>query len=321
MPPRVVVTRPIPDQGLELLRPHCDLVVSPGPLPPTEDELCQLVPGAAGLLCLLTDPVTKRVIDAAGPGLRVISNYAVGCNNIDLVAASQRGIPVGFTPDVLTETTADLAFALLMSAARRLSEGAEYVKNGLWKTWEPQLLLGVDIHGACLGIVGMGRIGQAMARRAAGFAMDVCYFDDRGEIDDAPSGARACASLDDLIRESDFISLHVPLTTDTVGLISARELAMMKKTGVLINTGRGGLIDPHDLLEALRLKQIYGVGLDVTDPEPLPKGHPLLGEPRCLVVPHVGSATLATRAKMATMAARNLLAGLDGLPLPHQYGL
>jgi lactate dehydrogenase-like 2-hydroxyacid dehydrogenase len=225
---------------------------------------------------------------------------------------------VGHTPGVLTETTADMAFALLMAAARRIVEGVEYVRAGNWHTWHPRLLLGHDIHGATLGIVGMGRIGQAVTRRAAGFDMRVIYYDPFCDPDKAPfEGVAVHCSLDQLLQESDFISLHVPLTGDTHHLIGEAALACVKPTAVLVNTARGPIVDADALYDALEGGRLAYAALDVTDPEPLPAGHKLLALPNCLVVPHIASASHATRNKMAVMAAENLLAGLRGTRLPH----
>jgi glyoxylate reductase len=316
--PRVFVARIIPEGGLALVRDACDAEIWAGETPPPRQILMEKVRGVDGLLSLLTDQVDGELMDAAGPALKVISNFAVGYDNVDVPAATARGIPVGNTPGVLTETTADMAFALLMAAARRIVEGAGYVRAGKWRTWGPTLLLGHDVHGATLGIVGMGRIGQALARRAAGFSMRVLYFDpycdeDRG----AELGAAMRCSLDELLAESDFVSLHVPLTADTYQLIGAEALSIMKPTAVLVNTSRGPVVDTDALYDALRTGTIAYAALDVTDPEPLPGDHKLLALPNCLVVPHIASASHATRTQMAIMAAENLLAGLRGERLPN----
>ena len=323
--PKVFVTRAIPKGGMELIRPACNAEVWPDDLPPPRPVLLEKVRGIDGLLCLLTDRIDGEVMDAAGPGLRVISNHAVGYDNIDVAAATARGIPVGNTPGILTETTADFAFALLMAAARRVAEGADYVRAGKWRTWGPMILLGYDIHGATLGLVGMGRIGQAMAQRAAGFGMKVVYYD---PYFDAARGAAAGAeateipvrgreALDALLAEADFISLHVPLTAETHHLIDARALARARPTAVLVNTSRGPVVDTDALYDALAQGQIAYAALDVTDPEPVPADHKLLALPNCLVVPHIASASWATRTRMAVMAAHNLRAGLRGERLPH----
>jgi glyoxylate reductase len=316
--PRVFVTRIIPKGGLDLVREGCEAEIWPEETPPPYETLLKKVRGVDGLLSLLTDRVDGELMAAAGSGLQVISNFAVGYDNVDVPAATARGIPVGNTPGVLTETTADMAFALLMAAARRVVEGADYVRAGRWRTWGPTLLLGHDVHGATLGIVGMGRIGQALARRAAGFDMRVLYFDPYCDEDKgAEVSAAVRCSLDELLAESDFVSLHVPLTADTHQLIGATALRTMKRTAVLVNTSRGPVVDTNALYDALQEGTIAYAALDVTDPEPLPGDHKLLTMPNCLVVPHIASASHATRTRMAIMAAENLLAGLQGERLPH----
>ncbi|MCS7219712.1 MAG: D-glycerate dehydrogenase [Anaerolineae bacterium] len=314
--PKVYVTRLIPEEGLQMILEACDAEVWEGELPPPREVLLEKVKGRDGLLSLLTDQVDATLMDAAG-SLRVISNYAVGYDNIDVQAATERGIPVGNTPGVLTETTADLAFALLMAVARRVVEGVDYVRAGRWKTWGPRLLLGQDVHGATLGIIGFGRIGQAMARRARGFDMRVLYYDrTRREGLEASLGV-SYADLDTLLREADFVSIHTDLNPSTYHLMNAEALAKMKRTAILINTARGPIVDPAALAEALERGIIAGAGLDVTEPEPIPLDSPLLKFPNCVIVPHIASASVATRGRMARMAAENLLAGLRGERLPH----
>ena len=300
---RVVLTRTLPFEAVRRLESEHDVATWPGRLPPSPAELRDLAAGAEGLLCLLTDRVDEALLDAA-PDLRAISNFAVGTDNVDLAAATARGIPVGFTPDVLTDATADLAFALLLASARRLAEAAAAVPAGDWLTWEPARWLGAEVSGATLGIVGMGRIGSAVARRAAGFGMTV--------LDARADGLPA------VLERSDFVSLHAPLTPETRHLIDAAALTRMRPTAHLINTARGGLVDQDALARALRDGAIAGAALDVTDPEPPPAGHPLLSAPNLLLVPHVGSATHRTRERMAGLAVENLLAGLAGRPLPHR---
>lgn len=313
--PRVFVTRMIPEAGLSLLRAHSDLHVWEDEMPPPADALRREAANAAGLLTMLTDSISADLIDAA-PALKVISNYAVGYDNIDVSAATARGIPVGNTPDVLTETSADLAFALLLAAARRLEEGSAYVKAGRWRTWGPTTLLGQDVHGATLGIIGLGRIGRAVARRAGGFGMRILYYGGSNHAAARALSAEA-RSLDDLLRESDFISLHAPLKPETHHIIDARALNLMKPTAILINTGRGPLVDSAVLYKALKARRIAAAALDVTDPEPISPDDPLLTLPNCLIVPHIASASVATRDRMAQMAAENLLAGLRGEKPPH----
>ena len=315
--PRVFVARIIPDDGLRLVTAATDADVWDGDLPPPREELLRRVAGCNGVLTLLTDRVDDDFLDAAGPRLRVVSNYAVGFDNIDVPACTRRGIPVGNTPGVLTDTTADFAWALLMAAARRIPEGDRYVRDGRWKTWGPMLLLGPDIHGATIGIVGFGRIGQAVARRAAGFGMTVLYHDPNRLPDEVTAPLVAtCVPLDELLARSDFVTLHTNLTPETRHLVNARTLALMKSTAVLVNTSRGPVVDQRALTDALRDGVIRAAALDVTDPEPIPIDDPLVGLDNCLIVPHIASASPATRGKMAEMAALNLLAGLRGERLP-----
>ena len=269
-----------------------------------------------GLLCLLTDRIDMEVLDAAGPGLKVISSCAVGVDNVDVAAATARGIPVGNTPGVLTDATADLTFALLLAAARRVVEGDRLVKNGGWKTWELGLLLGADLHGATLGIVGFGRIGRAMARRASGFGMRI-IFTDPGPAKPEAGVEATQVDFDTLLRQSDFVSLHCPLTAETRGLMNAAAFAKMKPTAVLVNTSRGAVVDQAALYNALNSKRIFAAALDVTDPEPIPGDSPLLTLENCIVVPHIASASRQTREKMSMMAAENLIAGLKGERLPN----
>lgn len=312
--PKVFVTRVIPDKGLDLVKDFCEVDLWTDELPPTREELLRRVQGMDGLLCLLTDKVDGEVMDAAGPQLKVISNYAVGFDNIDLDAATARKIPIGNTPDVLTDATADFAFALLMSAGRRVLEGDRFVRDGKWKTWDPMLLLGNDIKRATLGLVGFGRIGQAMARRASGFDMRVLYYDpgrEETDLDAVP------VDFETLLEESDFISLHTPLTPDTRHMIDAEALSRMKQTAVLINTSRGPVVDMDALYEALKNHRIFAAALDVTDPEPLPSTHPLLTLDNLVIAPHIASASHTARGNMAWMAARNLIAGLKGERLPN----
>jgi lactate dehydrogenase-like 2-hydroxyacid dehydrogenase len=315
--PRVFVARRIPDEGLTRVLAETDADLWTDALPPPRDELLRRVRGVDGLLSLLTDRVDDELLDAAGPQLRVVSNFAVGFDNIDVPACTRRGIPVGNTPGVLTETTADFAFALLMAVVRRIPEGYDYVRAGHWKTWGPMLLLGPDVHHATLGIVGFGRIGKEMAKRAHGFDMTVLVHDayPPSAEEQVALGVTA-VSQDELFARSDMISLHVNLTPDTRHLIDAAALARMKPTAVLVNTSRGPVVDQVALADALRRGVIAAAALDVTDPEPMAPDDPLLALPNCLIVPHIASATHATRGKMAQMAAANLLAGLRGERLP-----
>jgi glyoxylate reductase len=306
---RVFVTRPLPGDAVgRLVAAGHETEVWAGPLPPPREELLTATARADGLLCLLTDRVDAELLDGA-PGLRAVANMAVGTDNIDLAECARRGIAVGNTPGVLTEATADLTFALILAAARRLLEAADAVRAGEWHTWEPAGWLGIDVHGATLGIVGLGKIGRAVLRRSEGFGMRVIHHN-RG------SGL----SLDTVLAESDFVSLHCPLTKHTRGLIGERELGLMKPTAILVNTARGEIVDSAALARALSEGRLGGAALDVTDPEPLPPDDPLLRAPNLIVLPHIGSASRATRESMAGLAADNLLAALAGRPMPHQVG-
>jgi len=314
--PRVFVTRIIPDKGLDLVKEFCDVDLWTDDLPPSRDELLKRVKGIDGLLCLLTERIDSEVMETAGSQLKVISNYAVGFDNIDVSAATERKIPVGNTPDVLTDSTADFSFALMMSAGRRILEGDRYVREGKWKTWGPMLLLGNEMRGSTLGLVGFGRIGKAMARRAMGFDMRVIYYDPNEPMRDPDVKANS-VDFETLLEEADFISLHTPLTSDTHNLIDTAAFNRMKPNAVLVNTSRGPVIDMDALYEALRDHKIFAAGLDVTNPEPLPLDHPLLTLDNFIIAPHIASASRAARDKMAWLAAKNLIAGLEGRHLPN----
>lgn len=314
--PRVYVTRRLPEAAFRRLSVGCEVKSWDREVPPPYQVLGEGVADKEGVLCLLTDRIDGALMDAA-PSLRVISQCAVGYDNIDLSAATARGIPVGNTPGVLTDATADFAFALLMAAARRLGEALDFVRTGQWQTWGLTLLLGQEVYGATLGIVGLGRIGQAVARRARGFGMKVLYHDAARQPEAEAELGLEYRSLDDLLRESDFVSLHTTLTDETQGLIGARAFALMKPTAILINTSRGPVVDPEALYQALQEGQIAYAALDVTDPEPLPADHKLLTLPNLIVAPHIASATVRSRTRMAIMAVDNLLAGLGGERLPH----
>lgn len=299
---RVFVSRQLPGEALARLSARHEVEIWPGRLPPTPDELRSAVTRADALLCLLTDRIDAELLDGA-PQLTAIANYAVGTDNIDLAAASDRGIQVGNTPDVLTDATADLAFALLLAAARRLPEAIASARAGDWLTWEPGAHLGRAVHGATLGIVGYGRIGQAVARRARGFGMLVLHTREQ--------------ETSEILVQADFVSLHAPLTPATHHLIDAPALARMKPTAILINTARGQIVDQTALIDALGRGVIAGAAIDVTDPEPPSPGDPILTTANLIVTPHIGSATAAARERMADMAVDNLLAALDGKPMPH----
>jgi lactate dehydrogenase-like 2-hydroxyacid dehydrogenase len=302
---RVFVSRAIPGDALERLAAAHDVDVFPEDRPPTRAELYAGAGEADALLSMLTEPVDGRLFDAA-PKLRAVANYAVGYDNIDLDAATARGIPVGNTPDVLTGATADLALALMLGISRRLLEGDALVRADDWGPWRPDLLLGRDLHGSTVGIVGYGRIGRAVGERVAGFGCELLHTSRSGGV-----------ALDELLERSDFVSIHCPLTPDTRGLIDAAALARMKPSAYLVNTARGPIVDTEALRQALHAGEIAGAALDVTDPEPLPADHPLLDAPNLLVLPHLGSGTRASRAAMGDRAADNILAALAGERMPH----
>jgi glyoxylate reductase len=315
--PKVFVSRRIPDEGLSAIRAECDVDLWPDQLPPPYDELRKRVKDSDGLVSLLTDRIDAALLDAS-PKLKVVSNYAVGFNNVDVPACTARGVCVGNTPGVLTDATADTAVTLLLAAARRVLESATDAKEGRWLTWEPLGWLGQDLAGRTLGIVGMGRIGFAVAKRLHhGWGMKVLYTEQvpRPEADRELGAQRV--DLDTLLAESDFISAHVDLNPSTRGMFGAAQFRKMKKTAVFVNTARGPLLDQEALANALRSGTIFAAGLDVTDPEPLPRDHELFGLPNCVIVPHIASATVATRNAMARLCANNLLAGVRGEALPN----
>lgn len=314
--PTVFVTRPIPSEAIVRLEQAAEVTVWTDEVPPPRDVLIREAISADGLLCLLTDTIDAELMDAA-MSLRVISNYAVGVDNIDVGAATARGIAVGNTPGVLTETTADLAFALVLAVARRIVEADKFLRNCGWRAWSPTLFLGQDVHHATMGIIGMGRIGQEVARRANGFSMRILYTNTRPvETVDRDYGAQH-VTLEELLRESDMVSVHVPLNENTRGMIGKAELEMIKPTAILVNTARGPIIDQDALYEALKARRIAGAGLDVFTNEPVDCGDPLFELDNVVAVPHIGSASVATRTKMAFMAVENVIAGLEGRPLPH----
>ncbi|MFN2617657.1 MAG: 2-hydroxyacid dehydrogenase [Thermoleophilaceae bacterium] len=302
---RVLVTRRLPGTAVDRLSARHEVELWPERLPPKPQELRDLVQPVEGLLVLLSELIDRELLDAC-PLLRAISNYAVGTDNVDLEAATARGIPVGNTPDVLTETTADLTLALMLAIARRVVEGDGIVREGGWVTWEPSFLLGRDLHDATVGIVGYGRIGQAVASRVESFGCRMIHTSRHGGV-----------PLEALLEQADFVTLHCPLSEETRGLIDDDALGRMKPTAYLVNTARGPIVDTMALGRALRRSEIAGAALDVTDPEPISPGHPLLDAPNLVVVPHVGSATHATREAMAEMAVDNLLAALAGERMPH----
>lgn len=314
---KVFITRRLPHVDLEKLHQIAEVETWTERQPPPYSVLLDKVKQIDGLLCLLTDSVDRKLIET-GTSLKVISQMAVGYDNIDIAAATARGTPVGNTPGVLTNATADLTWALLMAAARRIVEAEKFVQAGQWKTWEPTLLLGADLVGYTLGIVGFGRIGQAVARRARGFEMKVLYYSrHRKELALENSLGVEYAPLETLLSESDFVTLHASLSAETTGFISDQSFELMKSSAILINTARGAMVDQSALYRALSNKRIAGAALDVTDPEPIPLDSPLLKLDNLIITPHIGSASYQTRTKMAQMAVNNLIAGLEGKRLPH----
>lgn len=315
--PCVYITRRIPPGALAIIAAACDYRIWDHEEPPvSRDVFLHEAARADGLFTLLTEQVDAELLDRAGR-LKIVANMAVGHDNIDLPACTRRGVMVTNTPGVLDETTADLTFALLLATARRLPEAVEYLKAGQWRTWSPMQLTGCDVGGATIGIIGLGRIGQAVARRARGFGMRILYHNRRP---DPAAEARLGAtyrSLDDLLAEADFAVVLTPLTPATRGLIGARELALMRPTAVLINAARGGIVDEQALYSALKEGRIWAAGADVFEREPASPRHPLLSLPNFVGLPHIGSASVATRTKMATTAATNLVAGVTGRRPPH----
>lgn len=315
--PRVYIARRLPDPAMAMLRDGADITVwGTDEVPPPRDVLLREAAASDGLLSLLTDRIDGELLDAA-PRLRVVSNYAVGFDNIDVPAATARGVVITNTPGVLTETVADFAMALILATARRIVEADKYTRAGKWQSWMPMLFLGPDIHHATLGLVGLGRIGAAVAKRARGFDMKLLYYDVIRRADLERDLELEFTSLEDVLRRSDFVSIHTPLTTETRHLIGARELRMMKKTAILVNTARGPIVDTQALGEALAAGVIAAAGLDVFEIEPIAKDHPLLRLDNVVAIPHIASASIETRAKMGTMAAENLLSTLEGRRPPN----
>ncbi len=309
--PIVFVTRGLPGGALDLLAQHTDLHVWEEELPPPRRELLRQAARCHGLITLLTDRVDDELLEGA-PHLVAVSNMATGFDNIDIAAASRRIVLVTRTPGVLSETTADFAFALLLAAARRVTEADRYVRAGRWKTWGPSTLLGRDVFGATLGIVGLGGVGKEVARRARGFGMRILYYDRTRKPTLERRYGLTFLPLKDLVQQSDFVTLHAALTPETRGLIGRRELDLMKETAILVNTGRGPLVDQEALHEALKSGRIAGAALDVTDPEPISADDPLLALDNLVIAPHIASASVATRGRMAMLAVENLLAALAG---------
>ena len=311
--PKVFVARKMAQEALDMIAEVAEMELWQDELPPPRDVLLKKVQNIDGLLSLLTDKVDGELMDAA-PRLKVVSNMAVGYDNINVPAATSRGILVGNTPGVLTETTADFAWALIMATGRRVAEGDRWTRSGKWKTWGPMILLGHDIHHATLGIVGSGRIGIEIAKRARGFNMKTLYYDvvRRKPEEEKELGLEYVPNLHDLLAKADFVTIHVPLTAETRHMISTAEFAAMKPTAIFINTSRGPVVDQKALYQALKSGQIFAAGIDVTEVEPIPMDDPLLTLDNVIIAPHIASASVATRTKMATMAAANLIAGLKG---------
>jgi glyoxylate reductase len=311
MKPRVLVTRALPEAGLVRLHEACEVTIFSDERQPTREELTALLPEYDALLCALVDEIDCDVL-ATGRQLRVVSNYAVGYNNIDIAAATELGIPVTNTPGVLTNATADMAFALMMAVTRRIVESDAFVRAGKWTGWEPQMMLGMELGGKTLGIVGAGRIGLAFAKRARAFEMNMLYFN-RRRLDEATERAYGLTyvDLDSLVERSDVVSLHLPYAQESHHLFDAQMFRRMKRTAYLVNTARGSVVDEAALVDALQNGEIAGAGLDVFENEP--QVHPgLLALPNVVLVPHLGSGTLETRTKMAELAVENLLQVLNG---------
>lgn len=310
--PLVLITHALPKEWLLILEGKCDYISGPPDATQLDPSLFESLPKAEGLLSLLTIPITEYMLDSS-PNLRVVSNMAAGVDNIDIAACTKRGIPVGNTPGVLTESTADLTMALLLSITRKIPAASNDAYEGRWKTWSPTGWLGLELNGKTLGIIGMGKIGQAVAKRAVGFGLNIIFSDPfPRKIPNANQ-----VTFKELLNNSDIISIHAPLTNETRGMINRSAFLLMKPTAILINAARGQLVNCDDLVEALQRKMISAAALDVTDPEPLPHTHPLFKLENCLIVPHIGSATQQTRKKMAELACQNILAGLRGEKLHH----
>ncbi|WP_085505750.1 2-hydroxyacid dehydrogenase [Thalassobacillus devorans] len=318
MKPKIYITRKLPEEIVNYLQEHCDVKMwEKEDVPVPRNILEREIKDVDGLYCLLTENIDKSLLDQA-KHLKIVSNMAVGYNNIDIKYASERGIKVTNTPEVLTETTADLTFALLMTTARRLVEVSEVVRNGEWKTWSPMAYTGQDIYGATLGIVGMGRIGEALAKRAKGFDMNILYYNRSRKIETENKLGVKYVDFESLLSESDFICIMTPYTHETRNLFGSREFSLMKPTAILINTARGGIVNEEALYQALIAKEIWAAGLDVFENEPVDTNHPLLKLSNVVSLPHVGSASIKTRIEMGILAATNLVEGVSGRVPPNQ---
>ena len=313
---RVFVTRTVAQEAIELLSKYAEVDAWEPIESIPREEFIRRIADVDGILQWGGDPIDGPAMDAA-PKLKVIANVSVGYNNIDVEAATKRGIKVSNTPGVVTGSTADLAFALILAISRRLVEMSDIVKNGEWREFGPMEILGHDVHGQTLGIIGMGRIGAAVAQRARGFDMKVLYYNRHRRPDEAEYGAEYVKDIPILLSRSDIVSIHVPLGKETRHLIGARELSFMKPTAILVNTARGAVVDQQALYEALKRKQILAAALDVTDPEPMSPYDPMLKLDNVIVLPHIGTQTLATSTNMSIMGAQNLIAGLKGEPMPN----
>ncbi|MEA5078341.1 MAG: D-glycerate dehydrogenase [Anaerolineaceae bacterium] len=315
---KVFVSRKIQQPALALLEKEAQVDVWPLETPPSEQTFIEKASQVDALFTLLSDPISDAVIQAGKQAhLKVISQMAVGFDNIAVRAATAAGIPVGHTPGVLTETTADFAWALLMAAARRVVESHNEVQQGIWRAWGPEVLCGADVFGATLGLIGFGRIGQAMARRASGFNMKVLYTQRHRDLEAEQRLNAQFVPLEELLQRADFVSLHAYLSPETKGLMGAAQFAQMKPGAIFVNTARGAMVDAQALYNALVSGHLAAAALDVFDPEPIPAGHPLLRLPNVVITPHIGSASTQTRARMAIMTAENILAGLSGKRLPY----
>ncbi|MDF2962099.1 MAG: ghrB 1 [Paenibacillus sp.] len=309
---KIYITRKLPDEALQVIKKHCEVSIwDEEDIPVPREVLQEELKDADGVLCLLTERIDEQLLENA-PRLKVISNMAVGYNNIDVAAATKRGIAVTNTPGVLTETTADLTFALLLATSRRLIEASDYLRNGQWKTWSPMQMTGQDIYGATLGIIGMGRIGESVAKRASGFDMELLYYNRSRKPEAEKAYNMTYCDMDTLLRKSDFIVVLTPYSPETVNLIDREQFALMKNTAVLINTARGGIVNEDALYEALTGGKIWAAGLDVFETEPLSPSHRLLTLPNVVALPHIGSASIQTRTKMAMLAADNLVLDVTG---------
>ena len=315
--PQVVVTRRIPSAGLDLVQQASDLRLWDSDEPIPRDILLEWIQGIDGLYCLLTERIDDELLDAAGPNLKVVSTLSVGYDHIDLAACARRNVAVGNTPGVLTDTSADLAVGLLLATARRIPESIDAARRGEWTTWKPEWMAGYDVYGSTVGIVGLGRIGTAVAKRLRGFDCRILYSNPTPKPEVAASVGAEYVDLDTLLAESDFVSIHTELNDQTKHLFNADAFRKMKRTAILINTSRGGTVDQEALYHALVNGEIAAAGLDVTTPEPLPVDHPLFTLRNCVILPHIASASYATRTKMEILAAENIIAGIQGQPLPH----